>query len=605
MSYRIQELIGEGAFGQVYKAYFRNAGKDCALKTFHDRYLGNKTTRDRFRKEVDIWVGLERHPNIVPAYLVEEMHGRLFVVMEYVEPDGRNVAVDGADRVSLYRCLKGSPLDIERVIEWGIQFCRGMEHANRQGIRAHLDIKPQNILIGGDGRLRITDFGVAVTVSRSNQSVVELPPASSQGSAGHDQTRRKPQGLYGTPGYMAPEVYDDGSAAADVRSDIYSFGLVLWQMTTGSYHPPFHVADEHDPWEYARRVHELQIHNRPPRIETPIWATIDRALRRDPSDRHSDFTELCEELQQVALRLMGHCVAEQPQPSPDADFWNNKGISVESLGRVEEAIGYYQKAIDMDPGHVHAWTNKGSALRNQGYPDRALDCLDRALALDADFAYARHARGNVLTSMARYREAMDDYRRALAADPDFYASWGGLGHVLSLLGRHEQAIACFDEVLRRDRAEVEALVGQAHALERLDRRRDALSCLETALRVDCSDPEIWNNKGAILHELGEYEEALVCYQEATRLDGGFMMAWENMARTLVTLERSAQAILCCEEVLRRDPQQNWALFFKAACAERVGRRLEAIDSYRRFLVSAPDGPQREMAQRRLIALFHS
>jgi tetratricopeptide (TPR) repeat protein len=406
----------------------------------------------------------------------------------------------------------------------------------------------------------------------------------------------------GTPGYIAPEVYLQGSAAADARSDIYSFGLVMWQMAGGSWTPPFHVAPQGDLSRYLSRIYDLQTGGPAPRIETPLWDMIERALQVDPARRYGSFAELREDLAALLRRETGRAPAVPCQPPPDADFWNNRGISLECLGRSKQAVDCYDKAIAADASHTHAWTNKGFALRGLGRHEQALHCFDRALAIDTGFAYAWHGRAGVLTSLQRYEEALDNYRRALQTDPDFYVAWGGQAHVLSLLGQYEQAEACYDEVLRRDRRNVEALTGKALGLERQGRLEEALSCLDQATAWNKIDPALWNNKGGILHGLGEYEKALVCYDEAIVIDDNFVMAWENKARVLISLGRFAQALECLEEVFRRDAARTSALFLQAVCEDALGRP-GATASYRRFLAHAvADDPNLEVARQRLTSL---
>jgi serine/threonine protein kinase len=595
ISYRIKELIGQGTFGQVYRAYFRNSGKDCALKTFHDRYLGNKTVRESFRREASTWVALERHPFIVPAYLVEEINGRLFIAMECVEPDQRNVAIGGVDRVSLSRYLTGNPLRVDKVLDWSIQFCQGMEHANSHGVRVHLDIKPQNILIGPDEKVKITDFGTALNV---DGGVQKKPQKSS--SLSKNNTENQHRVICGTPGYIAPEVYLKGRLAADVRSDIYSFGLVMWQMASGSWNPPFKAVHVFNAIKYAGQVYELQTEGPVPHIKTPLWDVIEHALRVEPSERYNNFAELRAALEELLRHHTGRTIETPANPTRDADFWNNKGISLECLGRTEEAIDCYNKAIDMDKKYVHAWTNKGAAIRSLGRHEQALDCFDKALAIDGGFAYAWHGRANVLTSLERYEEAIDNYRKALEVDKGFYVAWGGQAHVFSLLGRHEQATVCYDEVLKKDRMNIEALADKALSLEALGRHKEALFYLDKALELNSIDPSIWNNKGGILNRISEYENALVCYEEAIKIDNNFVMAWENMARTLFNLGRTTNAIKCCEEVLNREPHRASTVFLKAACEDVIGHRQNAIELYRQFTgIAAKNNPNLDFAYQRL------
>jgi len=141
-----------GGMGVVYIVYDHSgvAGQRVlALKTLRDRFLNESKQIARFHTECTTWINLERHPNIVRAYSIQEMEGKPFVVMELVT---------GGD---LRRWIKTPRLDLPQVLRFGVQFCLGMEHADKKGLTCHRDIKPENLLITEGATLKITDFGLA------------------------------------------------------------------------------------------------------------------------------------------------------------------------------------------------------------------------------------------------------------------------------------------------------------------------------------------------------------------------------------------------------------------------------------------------------------
>lgn len=236
--YEIRGILGKGGFGVVYLVYDHKLGEVCALKTFRDELLADAAAREAFKKEALLWVNLEDHPFILAARWVAEASGRLFVQMDYVAPDDKG-------RVSLadHLARAGGPLDADQTLKWAVQFCLGMEHAQSHGITCHCDIKPANILITQDGTLKIADFGLA-KAAEAAWVAVGIRGGSpvwrkSEGNIGFSLIENEGRVRCGTPGYMPPEVYC--GEAASIRSDIYSFGLVLWQMAVGSPSPPFVV----------------------------------------------------------------------------------------------------------------------------------------------------------------------------------------------------------------------------------------------------------------------------------------------------------------------------------------------------------------------------
>ena len=156
--YEVYDVLGEGGFGIVYLAYSHELQSAYALKTFRDEYIEDIKTRERFRKEAQVWIDLERHPYIVRAYFVEEISGRLYIAMEHIASDetGMNT-LDGY--------LRRRPPDLAQSLRWAIQFCHGMEYAYSRGVRCHHDIKPDNIMISQDKTMKISDFGLAGVIS--------------------------------------------------------------------------------------------------------------------------------------------------------------------------------------------------------------------------------------------------------------------------------------------------------------------------------------------------------------------------------------------------------------------------------------------------------
>jgi serine/threonine protein kinase len=233
--YEIRRTIGRGGFGVVYLAFNRETTRVCALKTFRDELIADPAARETFKREADVWIGLEDHPFILAARWVNEFSGRLFVEMDYVAPDDKG-------RVSLGDHLAAAcgPLNTNQVVKWSIQFCLGMEHANACGVACHRDIKPANIIIAGDEAVKIADFGLATAAQamwgeRDGEGGF-VAVANGYVPFGVSLMRTHGVKICGTPGYIPPEVLR--GQAWDRRGDVYSFGLVLWQMMAGSTSPP-------------------------------------------------------------------------------------------------------------------------------------------------------------------------------------------------------------------------------------------------------------------------------------------------------------------------------------------------------------------------------
>jgi tetratricopeptide (TPR) repeat protein len=582
--YEVHGTLGKGGFGVVYLAYDRGTGEVCALKTFRDEFLVDGNARDLFKKEALLWVNLDEHPFILPARWVEEFSGRLFVQMDYVAPD-----TQGRVSLSDHLARAGGPLDVDQALQWAIQFCIGMEHAVSHGIRCHRDIKPANILITQDATLKITDFGLASAAEiawRTSGGIRDsVVGGCEEDGFGFSVLHADGMVRCGTPGYMPPEVFR--GETADIRSDIYSFGLVLWQMGTGSRNPPFVVPFRGDMGSFLRGVYEQQMTDRLPRISRPLWPVVKRCLKAKPTKRYSDFGELRDDLAAIFRKRTGRTVRVPDAADRNVAFWNSKGASLDALGQHEDAIGCFDKALAIDLRCATAWTNKGLALIGLGRKGEAISCYDQALAIDPRFALAWNNKGLALAVLGRFEEALRCYNQALAIDPRFALAWDNKGLALAALGRFEEAISCYDHALAIDPRFATACIAKGLALAALDRFEEAISCCDQALAIDPRDAAAWDNKGSALAALGRFEEALRCYDQALAIDPRFATAWDNKGLALDDLGRHEDAISCYDQALAIDPRLATARITKGLALAALGRFEEALRCYDQALAIDP------------------
>ena len=243
--YRVISLLGRGGMGEVYSAEDLKLGQRVALKFLPAHRLKSSSWRSQFYAEVRMARQVS-HPNVCRVYDVGESDGQLFLSMELV---------DGEDLASLLRRIGRLPDD--KAVEVAQQLCAGLAAAHQSGV-LHRDLKPGNVMLDGKGRARITDFGLAVALE---DAVGERPA--------------------GTPGYMAPELFDGGRLT--VQSDVYALGLVLYEVFTGK-----RAFDAPNLAELHRRQSETDptppsnvIRNLDPAVERAIL----RCLARDPAQR--------------------------------------------------------------------------------------------------------------------------------------------------------------------------------------------------------------------------------------------------------------------------------------------------------------------------------
>ncbi|HEY1718759.1 MAG TPA: protein kinase, partial [Verrucomicrobiae bacterium] len=349
--YEVLGSLGKGGFGLVYLVYTRDVGEVCALKTFRDELINNVASREAFKKEASLWINLKSHPCILEAWWVDEVSGRLFVAMECITPDEQQ-------RVTLADHLKGIRLEKVQVLEWAIQFCLGMEHAKAQGIECHRDIKPPNILISPKRVLKISDFGLSLATEAAWRVANHKPDISTNGNTNGHQSlhliQNEGKQICGTPGYIAPEILR--GAGASVRSDIYSFGLVLWQMTSGSPTPPFMPKWPGRMDAFLAEIYRLQTTSAAPPVENQIDEIIARCLKPAPEARYRNFGELCNALEPLLLKQTGRKIEIRELEHGKGTALNNRAYSFAALGRsaeakkcYEEVIVYFDKVLAKNP----------------------------------------------------------------------------------------------------------------------------------------------------------------------------------------------------------------------------------------------------------------
>jgi beta-lactam-binding protein with PASTA domain/predicted Ser/Thr protein kinase len=263
--YRIVRKLGAGGMADVYLAEDQELGRRVAIKILNDRHAADDSFIERFRREAKNAAGLS-HPNIVSIYDRGEAEGTYYIAMEFL--DGR----------SLKELIVGrGPAPIKVAIEYARNILAALAAAHRQGI-VHRDIKPHNVLIGAEGRVKVTDFGIA----RSGASQM-----TEVGS------------IIGTAQYLSPE--QARGAPVDQTSDLYSAGVVLYEMLTGQV--PF-TGDT--PLEIAMK-HLSEVPRPPSELRSEIPHDLDsivlRALAKDPSERYQSAEEMDADLARVAEGL--------------------------------------------------------------------------------------------------------------------------------------------------------------------------------------------------------------------------------------------------------------------------------------------------------------
>jgi eukaryotic-like serine/threonine-protein kinase len=261
--YRIERRIGTGGMADVFLARDESLGRRVAIKILAERYAQDEAFVERFRREATAAAGLS-HPNIVSVYDRGQASGTSYIAMEYL--NGPTLKDEITSR---------APLPEAEVVNWAVQALDALEFAHRQGV-VHRDIKPHNMILTDEGRLKVTDFGIARAANVAQMTEV--------GS------------IVGTAQYLSPEQ----ARGLDVgpQSDLYSMGIVLYEMLTGEL--PF-TGDS------AVEIAMKQVSDAPPSIRKQnrlvsegLEQVVMRALSKDPALRHRSARQMADELRRVS-----------------------------------------------------------------------------------------------------------------------------------------------------------------------------------------------------------------------------------------------------------------------------------------------------------------
>jgi len=618
--YRILGGPGKSGMGIVYICYDHEMREAVAVKTFQGQYIGSRSAIERFKREAEAWVSLERHPNIVTAKMVDLIDRIPYIFLEYVVGDDKY----GAD---LNGWIHRGGLNLALALNFDIQFCRGMIHAQRKFNDTgkhfvHRDIKPTNIMVTCDKIVKVTDFGL---VKASLESMADTPLAKSSNSSNSGLSLSKSGAIWGTPPYMSPEQCL-GSEEIDTRSDIYSFGCVMYEMLTRK---PVFEGSSFDEYIYKH----LSVTPESPKCHDEVDSIILRCLEKDPSNRYQDFVELEQILSQLYHKFTGE-VVHTPE-ARELDTWDlsNKGLSLVrlglykeaelclqealranpnnsaahhnlaisyyKLGRFDDATREYEQALKIEPSAYRVLFDLAMLYQNQGKLDDAIATYQKSLTINKNYVDAYNMLGTAYGDYGKFDDAILQYKEALRINPNDAGTHLNLGSAFESLGRLDEAIKEYKEAIRITPNYWEAYYNLGAFYQVHGKLDDAMREYMQVLRVNPDTPLGYLGLGNVYQIQGNLNKAIESYRESLNKDPKYWPAHHNLGIAYAAQGNLAKAIEEYTEALRINPNEADVHKNLGLAYEAQGKHAEAMKHFRESLRINPHHANAEYCRQRL------
>jgi eukaryotic-like serine/threonine-protein kinase len=523
--FKVLDIFGgeaKSGMGVVYLVNSRTHPEPFVIKTFQK---DTSLSIQRFRSEAETWVSIGIHSNIVKALFVNEINEQLYIGAEFISPDeyGRN---------TITHYLNQGGTSFQNIIRWTAQFCYGMEFAISKGLKVHRDIKPDNLMVDEFCNLKITDFGLSKAFYNYNFQNNHLTKTSNPNLTSEGY-------FLGTILYAAPEQIID-SSSVDFRSDIYSFGIVLYQLISlGGF--PYAIKGK----TTLDQIAVMHLQEPVIKIQHPLFPLVNKCLARTPKERYQNFKELLIELKNVAdiqkislpenriqpndklkelyiqsfsLRTLGETTKAQQlidryleQDKLDSSAWSLKGRIENELGNNEEAIKTTLVSYQLDPYNSHTCNNLGIFLKNKGDLLNAIRFLTEAIEVDPYNTGALTNLAIALEEEGNYSLAADLIVRAIQLAPDKKTLHFNAGNIAAEVSKQKlfsKAIDILELLVKIDKNNSNNWFNLALNYQFINKHIEAIKWFKIVEQKLPDDEQTLIYLTKINGEIGNYDEAI-------------------------------------------------------------------------------------------------
>lgn len=588
----IQDIFGgegKSGMGVVYLVTSRKFNRPFVLKTFQK---DNYNSTERFRSEAEVWVAIGIHPNIVQALFVDEINEKLFIGAEYIAPDdyGRN---------TITHYLEQGGTSNQNIIKWTAQFCYGMNQAVSKGLKVHRDIKPDNLMVDSNGNLKINDFGLSKftnefkllnkTIDQKDKNKTGLANKF-KGLFEKPKNEIKVDGLtnegsfLGTILYASPEQIIN-SSNADIRSDIYSFGIVLYQLISlGSF--PYSLVGK----TTLETIALMHLQEPIVKINHPLAPIAYKCLSRDINQRYQNFNELLSDLNIIANKLKIKLPVNKKEIDASLRELYIQSFTYRSLGKLDKAKELITKYISQDKTDSSAWSLKGRIENEQGDIDEAIKSTLISYNLDQNNSQTCnnlgifYKRKNDLPNAERYLyEAIDidPYNTgAITNSAILYEEKGNFGLAADLIVRALK-LAPDKKTLHFNAGNIAANVSKQGHFDK------AINILELLIKVDDGNINNWFNLGLNYQLTKKLDDAIKCFKFVEQQTPDDEQTLISLAKLNGELGNFDEAISYCEKLLDRHLSILNAICWRAQFMQAKGDGKQAIDFMKSVISNNP------------------
>ncbi|MEZ4873862.1 MAG: tetratricopeptide repeat protein [Bdellovibrionales bacterium] len=542
--YKVLKQFG-GAMGHVFLVEKEGIPFPFVLKSYQDI---KPHLEELFFTEAKNWTSFGVHQNIVKTLFADKIEGRIFVAAEFVEPNDNN-----ENRLTSYI---GKDVPLALIIKWAIQFTYGMNHCVGKGMIAHSDIKPDNILIDRELNLKITDFGLSKSILNDDRI------------GG------------GTPLYYSPEQIFQPDRI-DHRSDIYSFGIVLYQLITKGNYP------------YVMSSPDIrQVHLKEPvkSINHPLFEICKKCMEKDLSKRYQQFQELFKDLVSVAKENSIDIPKQTITKDDKLEELYILSRSLSAIGNKNGALQAINEYLRHQPDHFTAWSQKGRLEYELGQLQNALESTKKSVFLYQYNPTALNNLGVIYLEQDNNKDAKTCLLRAVELDPNNSGALMNLANTLVETGGISESAQCILRCFELTPEKLSLHINAKNLLPKFVQNQlfEFASRIYTKL-ADYSDLTINESFNAAMccYQVHDFKNAIKFFKVVLRNNENDGETITNLSKSYFFIGDISNAIKYAELLIDRQINPAQGMSMKAQYLHQSGRFNEAVSFLDNILKKYP------------------